>query len=165
MMAMWRLAALSLAWVAGAQDTGLSEGELLLAKIKLHMMETLTRQPNYTCLETVERSRRDASTHKYRLEDVLRLEVALVDGKEMFAWPGSKQFEDKDFRAMVPTGTFGTGDFALHERAIFGSRAAAFEARGEQALNGRPAVRFDFRVPRPVSGYQIRIDDFQTFVR
>lgn len=164
MMAMWRLAALSLACVAGAQDTGLSEGELLLAKIKLHMMETLTRQPNYTCLETVERSRRDASTHKYRLEDVLRLEVALVDGKEMFAWPGSKQFEDKDFRAMVPTGTFGTGDFALHERAIFGSRAAAFEARGEQALNGRPAVRFDFRVPRPVSGYQIRIDDFQTIV-
>src|SRR5215831_19594614 len=146
------------------QTGELSSETLLLARIKNHMMETLTRQPNYTCLETVERSRRDASTRKYRLEDVLRLEVALVDGKEMFAWPGSKQFEDRDFRAMVPTGTFGTGDFALHARAIFGSRAAAFEARGEQNLEGRPAIRFDFRVPRPVSGYQIRIDDFQTIV-
>jgi hypothetical protein len=164
MMAMWRLAALLLACVAPAQDAGLSEGELLLAKIKLHMMETLTRQPNYTCQETVERSRRDASTRKFRLEDILRLEVALVDGKEIFAWPGSKQFEDKDVRAMVPTGTFGTGDFALHERAIFVSRAAAFEARGQQNLEGRPAMRFDFSVPRPVSGYQIRIDDFQTIV-
>lgn len=163
-MTMWRLAAVALACAAAAQDAGLSEDELLLAKIKLHMMETLTRQPNYTCLETVERSRRDASTHKYRLEDILRLEVALVDGKEMFAWPGSKQFEDKDFRAMIPTGTFGTGDFALHERAIFGSRAAEFEARGEQDLEGHTAVRFDFRVPRRVSGYQVRIDDFQTIV-
>src|SRR6516162_5918097 len=100
MMTMWRLAALPLACVAVAQDTGQSD-EGLLAKIRLHMMETLTRQPNYTCLETVERSRRDASTRKYRLEDTLRIEVALVDGKEMFAWPGSKQFEDRDFRDMI----------------------------------------------------------------
>jgi hypothetical protein len=112
----------------------------------------------------VERSRRDASTRKYRLEDVLRLEVALVDGKEMFAWPGSKQFEDKDFRAMVPTGTFGTGDFALHERAIFGGRSASFETRGEQKLNGGPAVRYDFRVPRPLSGYRVRIADFEAII-
>jgi hypothetical protein len=163
MMTMWRLAALPLACLAVAQDTGQSDDELL-AKIKLHMMDILTHQPNYTCLETVERSLRDASTRKYRLEDILRLEVALVDGKEMFAWPGSKQFEDKDFRTMVPTGTFGTGDFALHERAILGSRAAEFEARGEQNLDGRPAVRYDFRVSRARSGYRIHTRDAEAIL-
>src|SRR5438445_498169 len=52
---------------------------LLLARIKVHMLDTLARQPDYTCLETVERSRRDGYTRKYRLEDTLRLEVALVE--------------------------------------------------------------------------------------
>jgi hypothetical protein len=165
MMAMWRLAVPMLVCVAArAQDVGLEPDALQLAKIKLHMMDTLRRQPNYTCLETVERSHRDASTRKYRLEDTLRLEVALVDGKEMFAWPGSKQFEDKDIRTLVPTGTFGTGDFALHARALFGGNSAIFQARGQQDLEGRAALRFDFRVPRPVSGYQIRIPEFQTIV-
>ena len=120
------------------------------------MMETLTRQPNYTCLETVERSRRDGSTRKYRLEDTLRIEVGLVDGKEMFAWPGSKQFEDRDFRDMIPTGTFGTGDFALYARSVFGTNAATFVRRGEQRLGDRSAVRFDFQVPLSRSGFEIR---------
>jgi hypothetical protein len=46
MMTMWRLAAFPLACLA-AQDGGLSE-DGSLAKIKLPMMETLARQPNYT---------------------------------------------------------------------------------------------------------------------
>src|SRR5579863_7681992 len=125
---------------ASPENTGLAPEVLLLARIKLHMMETLVRQPDYTCLETVERSRRDASTRKYRLEDTLRIEVALVDHKEMFAWPGSKQFEDKEIRELVPTGAFGTGDFALHARSVFGGGAATFESRGEEKLGGRDAM-------------------------
>src|SRR5215472_13590336 len=138
MMAMWRL------MLTGMLSFGLhaqpGADSVLLARIKNHMMETLARQPNYTCLETVERSRRDGSTHKFRLEDTLRIEVALVDSKEMFAWPGSKQFEDRDFRELIPTGTFGTGDFALHSRSVFGGNVANFEARGEEKLDGRMAV-------------------------
>ena len=149
---------------AAPEQTGLAPEVLLLARIKLHMMETLVRQPDYTCLETVERSRRDASTRKYRLEDTLRIEVALVDHKEMFAWPGSKQFEDKEIRELVPTGAFGTGDFALHARSVFGGNAASFEARGEEKLGGRDAVRFDFHVPRMLSGYTIRNQDTQAVV-
>src|ERR1700685_439085 len=76
----------------------------LLERVKAHMVETLARQPNYTCLETVERSNRAAKEKEFRLEDTVRLEVALVDRREMFAWPGSKQFEDTDMRAFVPTG-------------------------------------------------------------
>jgi hypothetical protein len=146
------------------QTGELSPDTLLLARIKVHMMETLTRQPNYTCLETVERSRRDGSTRKYRLEDTLRIEVALVDNKEMFAWPGSKQFEDRDFRELIPTGTFGTGDFALHSRSVFGGNVPIFEARGEQKLDGRTAVQYDFRVLRLLSGFSVRTRDAEAII-
>ncbi len=149
---------------AVSKDTPLTSEALLLARIKLHMMEILEKQPNYTCLETVERSQRDGYTRAYRLQDTLRIEVALVNGKEMFSWPGSKQFEDKDLRKMVPTGTFGTGDFALHARSVFGGRVASFEPRGQELLDGVSAVRYDFRVPLLQSGYRIRTNDAQAFV-
>src|SRR6184192_2261693 len=95
---------------------------LLLSRIRLSMSQNLKRQPNYTCVETVERSRRAGATRKFQLQDTLRLEVALVDGKEMFAWPGSRNFEDTDLRNMVTTGAIGNGNFALHARSIFEGR-------------------------------------------
>ncbi|HEY6340105.1 MAG TPA: hypothetical protein VIY49_01325 [Bryobacteraceae bacterium] len=164
---MWKLAAFALAArLLGAQDTALDPAVLQLAKIKLHMMETLTRQPNYTCLETVERWQRNALARQFQFMDRLRIEVALVDGKELFAWPGSQRFEDRDLTEWVPSGTFGTGEFATHSRVVFGTNAASFEPRGEQNLSisnpsvsnqeKRPAVRFDFTVPRLSAAYQIR---------
>jgi hypothetical protein len=174
---MRKLAALAIAApLLGAQDTALDPAVLLLAKIKVHMMETLTGQPNYTCLETVERWQRNALARQFQFIDRLRMEVALVDGKEMFAWPGSQRFEDRDLTEWVPSGTFGSGEFASHSRVVFGTNTAAFEPRGEQNLpisdvsisgvsrsgvsrsnqEERPAVRFDFSVPQLVSGYRIR---------
>jgi hypothetical protein len=161
MIAMWKIGvAASLAFLAAAQPSS----DPLLKQIKVHMVETLARQPNYTCLETVERSRRDGAMKKFRLEDTLRIEVALVDSKEMFAWPGSKQFEDRDFRELIPNGTFGTGDFALHARSVFGTNSAVYDSRGEQNLGGRQAISYDFRVARERSGYQIRTRDAEAVI-
>jgi hypothetical protein len=119
------------------------------------MLDTLARQPNYTCLETVERAYRSGKEKEFRLEDTVRLEVALVDGTEMFAWPGSKQFEDTDIRTFVPTGMFGSGDFGLYAKSVFAGRLTEFEYKGEAKLGEQPTTRFDFRVP-VVSGMRIR---------
>jgi hypothetical protein len=119
-----------------------------IQRVKAHMVETLARQPNYTCLESVERSVRAAKERDYRLQDTVRLEVALVDSKEMFAWPGSKEFQDTDIRTFVPTGMFGNGDFGLYAHTVFGGRTTEFEDKGEAALRGAPIARLDFRVPQ-----------------
>jgi hypothetical protein len=95
---------------------------LLLARIKVHMEQNLNRLPNYTCLQTIERSRRLAPGHKFELVDALRLEVAMVGNKELFAWPGAKNFEDRDLHELVQGGAIGNGNFGLHARSIF-SRA------------------------------------------
>jgi hypothetical protein len=132
-----------------------SPADVLLGRIRAHMIDTLTKQPNYTCLETVERSNRSGREKDFRLQDTLRLEVALVDGKEMFAWPGSKSFEDTDMRHFAPTGMFGSGEFALYARTVFGGRSTEIEFRGEEQLGQRNTMRYDFRVPTE-AGMRIR---------
>jgi hypothetical protein len=141
-----------------AAQTPAPEDATLLQRIRTHMMEMLASQPNYTCLETVERTRRNGAAGKFELQDTLRVEVALVNGKEMFAWPGAKQFEDKDLRQFIPSGMFGTGDFALHAKIVFGTNLPTFE-RGESTPGDRATVRFDFKVQRVRSGFRVRNGD------
>ena len=142
----------------------LDPATLLLSRIRVHAATTLARQPNYTCVETIERQRRTGPAKKLQMQDTLRLEVALVDSKEMFAWPGSKKFEDTDLRKMITTGAFGNGNFAIHARAIFTTGAPTFDHRGLVALQGRAAIRYDFHVSRLMSGYHIRMHDREAVV-
>ncbi len=138
---------------------------MLLAHIRQRMIANLKRAPNYTCIETVERSHRSVSSHKLQLMDTIRLEVALVDGKEMFGWPGAKKFENTDLRDIVGGGgAIANGDFALHARAIFGSGAPAFEYRGTGETAGRPWVRFDYHVAVQQSGFELRAGDLSATV-
>ncbi len=129
----------------------------LLTKIRARMISNLQHQPNYTCVETIERSKRAKGTNKLKIVDTLRVEVAVVDAKEMFAWPGSKKFEDQDITKMVTTGAIGNGDFSTHARALFGNRVANFQYRGDAELEGRKAIRFDYDVPQMLSGYRIKV--------
>jgi hypothetical protein len=153
--------AIAAAGLAAAQELAPLAPEVLqLARIRERMMLNLARQPNYTCVETVERSHRSGVTRKFQVVDTIRLEVALVDGKEMFAWPGSRKFEDSELRDIVTTGAIGNGNFAIHARAVFQGNNAQFEYRGE--ADG--AVRYDFRVPQNLSGYNIRVETREAVV-
>lgn len=127
------------------------------------MTGVLLGQPNYTCTETIERTRQMGG-NRTKIEDTLRLEVALVNGKEMFAWPGSKQFEDHDLGELVSTGMFGNGNFAIYARILFLSDVAVFEDRGQTELGERPALRYDFRVSRSSSGHRLRVDKREAVV-
>jgi hypothetical protein len=157
----WFVVVVAASAIVSAQDGAPLAPEIVqLAKIRERMLLNLARQPNYTCVETVERSHRGAPAKKFQLLDTIRLEVALVDGKEMFGWPGSKRFEDVELRNIVTTGAIGNGNFALHARAIFGTTSARFDYRGADT-NG---LRYDFRVPLFASGYKIRVQAREAIV-
>ena len=140
-----------------AGQTGGPEPEALLARIKAHVGESLKRLPNYTCLETVERFERRGSSTPFVLVDRLRLEVAMVGNKEFYAWPGESKFEEKTIIQLIPNGTIGSGDFALHAYAVFLSRGPAYTYAGETTRNGRRLIRFDYRVTDRASGYTLRV--------
>lgn len=160
---MWKPAAvlLGLAGFAAAQTPW--NPEQGLAGFLQRMAAILERQPDYTCLETVERTRRSPGG-KTQVEDTLRLEVALVGSKEMFAWPGSKEFEDKELADMVTSGMFGNGNFALYPRMLFGPGGPAFIFAGETTVNGRRAAQYNFRVPSALSGYTLSVDGRKAIV-
>lgn len=155
------------AGVLAAQEigtTGLPPESVLLARIRSHMTEVLRHVPNYTCVETMERTRRTGVTRQFQMRDTLRLEVALVEGKELFAWPGSKKFEYDDLRNMISGGAYGNGAFALFARAVFMTSAPTFTYRGDDPIRGRTLVRYDFRVVKASSGYNIRVSDREALV-
>ncbi len=137
---------------------------LLLSRIKIRMRENLNRLPNYTCLQTIERSKRPAPSRRWLLVDTLRLEVALVEGKEMFSWPGAGRFEDKKLGDLVGGGTIGNGSFALHARSVFSSTAPTFTFAGERQREGRRTWRYDYVVPLMLSGYHIRVSEHEAVV-
>jgi len=151
--------ALIIPLIAGAQE--LPPEVLLLSRIKRHMEQVLTRQPNYTCMETIERSRRSGKSKRFQLMDALHLEVAVVEGKELFSWPGEREFKDRDLRELAPTGAIGNGSFALHARSVFMSGSPLITYRGEELLDGRNVARYDYQVPQFRSGYRIRIGELE----
>ncbi len=150
--------------VSTNDGTAASQRSELLARIRLRAIANLERQPNYTCTETMERSHRLNSTHKFQWLDTVRLEVALVDGKELFGWPGAKKFEDMDLRNFVSEGAIGNGNFALHARAIFHGQGVSFEYRGALSTGNQSWVRFAFRVPLARSGYSLRMGERKAIV-
>ena len=88
--------------------------------------------------------------------DTLRLQVALIDNREQYAWLDARKFEDKELRDMVGKGAVGTGNFALHTKHVFQPKVAEFKARGEVSHQGRRALRYDYEVSWENSAYRIR---------
>lgn len=138
--------------------------ELILARVRAHMSHLLARLPNYTCLQTIERTQRRPGK-RMELIDVIRLEVALVDGAEMFAWPGSRKFDDTKINDMVKGGAIGNGNFALHAKAVFQSKSPRFTYAGEETRDaGRRALKWDFVVAQEASGYSLKSGEDEAVV-
>jgi hypothetical protein len=137
---------------------------VLLTNIKQKMKQNLQQVPNYTCLETVERSRRmprsqviskDGGPGPFQPLDIVRLEVAEVEGKEFFSRPGARNFEETRLSAFVNSGMIGNGMFALFTRAIFANDIATYVFAGQQNVEGRDLLRYDYQVSYLSSGYTI----------
>ncbi len=148
------IGALCLCLLAGG-DTPISDA-LLLRQVRLKATANLNRLPDYTCTQTIERRVRRPQSRKFELLDVVRLEVALVSGKELFAWPGARKFEDREIGDLVPGGAIGNGSFALHLKTIFETKAPTFSFEGEENRDGRRVYHWKFEVPQNKSGYMLR---------
>jgi hypothetical protein len=150
------LCGLLVSLIAAAGPDELTRDQLLLARVLQRMSDNLKRLPDYTCLQTIERSRRSSAGQRFEPMDRVRLEVALVDGRELFSWPGAGNFEDRELRHMVLGGATSTGNFGLLARAVFTSGQPNFQHAGERVVDGRRTLRWDYTVPQFRSGYTIR---------
>lgn len=156
---MKRLTLLWLAVLAAPAQESLDQ----LAQIKLRVALNQQRLPNYTCTETIERSRRRADSRKFQALDRVRLEVALVDNKELFGWPGGDRIAEEEITNLV-SGTIGNGDFALLERAVFFAPDAVLGPPLAESFSGRALLRYEYRVPLEASGYHLRVPPKEALV-
>ena len=151
---LWLVAFLATATLGA--PSAFPSGDDLLDRILARAAQNLRGLPDYTCLQTIERSERSAPSRPFELIDRVRLEVAFVDNKELFGWPGVGKFEETDIGDLVQNGAIGSGNFALHAHAVFLSRGPSFTYSGEEVRDGRPVVRYNYRLPRAESGYLLR---------
>ncbi len=153
---------LAVAGVAPGQEkfdpkAPLDVATLMLARVRLAADLEFRRLPNCTCTMNVERSRRVGGRGRFELVDNLRLEVALVDGREAYSWPGARQFSDRELVDIVGGGAIGSGEFAGHARNVVLGGNVQLKYQGEEELAGRKVHRFDYEVPMAQSRYMMRI--------
>jgi hypothetical protein len=151
---MW-FSVLALALILAADFQSYQDEEsraALLRRVIETMRHALARMPDYTCTEFITRSVGDGTPLRVRTLERLRLQVAIVGGKELFSWPGAAPFERDDPHDIVGGGLTGTGDYAGFSRAVFGSDDSEFTTGEEEAREMKRTIRYDYIVPRKVSG-------------
>lgn len=128
----------------------------LLVRIKAKVADMVDHQPNYSCLETIERFQPAPPGKEPALLDTARLQLAEVNGKEMFARPGASQFEDTLLGVSIPDVTIGTSYFVTFENNVFLTQGPVIQRVGADNLNGLPAIRYNYSVPREAGGYLLQ---------
>jgi hypothetical protein len=149
-MRLWLILSLAAGVAAGSDDP--------ISQIRSHVAERKARIPNYTCLETIERSWYASDDSRSLVRDRMRFEVAVVEGGEQFAWPGGGPLDIHERQAILGRGLTKTGDFAGFVSAIFAPYAASYTRAGEPAAGARQPIRYDYRVPQENSRYTITQD-------
>jgi hypothetical protein len=134
---------------------------LALARIKSKAKQGLANVPDYTCSETMERFTRSAIRYNFHRIDQVNLEVAEIGGKELFAKPGSKVFDDQDLLHIVGSGLVATGMFFHMAKNLIDSPAPKFLYAGKKRLKGHASLQYDFDVASLFAGYQLDFNGYK----
>jgi hypothetical protein len=151
-----RLAALLLASAAAEQTA-----QELFEQVRDKVLDNARRVPRYTCVQTIDRNqyrrRRSLDSTGYLMwRDRLRLDVAVLDGRETFAWAGARQFETTDIEQLTSSGSSGSGDFATFLSSVFGLETTRISLLREEKSPTDLSALFGFDVPVNTSRYVYR---------
>ena len=150
-MRMKRWAILSLAIACQAQQ---ETPDAALVKVRATVAESLGHLPNLTCTETIRRSLWYKSTATPEMVDTVRVEVAYVDRKELYGWPGASRIDEPDLAKLVG-GSVANGYFALFLNNIFLVKTTTFHYAGHAKLEGAEMLRYEYRVPKEAGAYRL----------
>ena len=148
----------------------------VLAQARDKIVESRPRLPNYTCVQTVDRSyfqravqpnppptcsqmhtEEDTPEHQMDLylTDRLRLDVKVSAGAEIGSWAGASRFDAKSIFDLVTTGPFGTGALGTFLSDIFDNAGTSFAYNGEVLSDTGKLCQYSYQVPLGASHYQV----------
>jgi hypothetical protein len=143
---------------------GFGESDAILQRFLARVRNDLNRLPSLACTQDVERFRRSSTEQQWAKLDALRLEVAAIGDRELYARAGDRRFQTKPLAELVGRGTIGTGQFANFARQIFSANKLTFTFKGETEQDGVAVFEFGFDVPVDQSGYTLRSGTAQAVV-
>jgi hypothetical protein len=145
---------------------------LTLQRTRERLLEELKSLPRYTCVQAIYRQyfrayrQRESScvtliaehadrTRELPLEgwDRLRLDVAIIEGKTVYAWPDASRFEPGEFEKLAGRGPLGSGDFGSFIGEIFSRGIVSFTR--EEVADGRRLLAYTYRMPPDRSKYGV----------
>lgn len=150
----------------------------LLQQARTKILENIRKLPNYTCIQTVRRSRfealsgdrvtgcrdvEDGGETKGQRQmllawtDEFKLDVTISKEGEIFSWAGARKFESAGAEGIVGGGLTGTGDFGGFLGSIFGGDTAAYQYLGLEPIRGQDFAAYRYQVPISISHYRIRV--------
>jgi len=136
---------------------------LSLSKIKRQAKAELERIPNYACLETVNRFQ-SRNGQAFKPLDTLRIEVAFIGGKELFAAEGGAQFQDVELSAFVSSGSLGTGAFTALARNLFVNNAGLTTGWGEEKLGDKATLWYGYKISEISGAYKLQGSGGESYV-
>jgi len=158
-----------IACVLTAQDV--DPGAPMLSRIKTYLRSQFAHLPNYTCLETVTRFQKGADSGarlmpldtvgamdhpgggfglggSFRPLDTVRLEIACSHQHEWYGLPGDHTLSvDNPALLTGGVGLIANGIYSTTLHNLFLVDGAIFTSRGEDVIDGRKAVKFDYHFP------------------
>ena len=159
---------------ATVASTAASSPQEIFNAAREQVFDNIRRAPRYTCIENITRAQfrpqyagklttcpaytqahdRSTTPGALRWHDRLRLDVAVLNGQETFAWAGARKFESAQLDDLVAGGTTGTGDFFSFLIAVFNKDADRINYAGSQQTPFGLLTAFNYNVPLDRSHYQ-----------
>ena len=151
------LGSLIFATVLSAQSE-LPKDVIQLSQIRREIGKSLETLDNYTCVETIEREERKDARRRFQHVDTVNVEVAVVKDRELYSWPGGKEFEDRDVVEIVGAGMISTGSFRSTLQSVFLNNVSTVKWHGEEEILGHRALRWDYSIPLNLSRWDVQIE-------
>lgn len=150
------LAALFLSTSAFAGESRtILDPEASLQIIRSRMAAHLQQLSHYTCHVVVTRMTRFMNNTGLN-HDRIELDVAFVDGKELFSRPGDARFDDRSISDIVPPGMISNDAFGSHDDDVISGGLASFKYVGLCKKDGHSALRYNFEVLQENSQLAVR---------
>jgi hypothetical protein len=129
-----------------------------LSQIRREIGKSLDTLDNYTCVETIDREERKNVRQRFQHVDTVNVEVAVVKDSELYSWPGTDKFQDRDVADMVGAGLMSTGSFRSAIKSVFINNVSTIKWHGEEEILGRRALRWDYTIPYNLSRWDVKIE-------
>lgn len=168
-----RIAVVATTLALWGQPSGSYDPGAVLERTRARLLAELARLPHYTCVQTITRQYyRPASqapescgatisAHESRRSELslrswdrLRLEVAIVDGQDIYSWVGAAKFEEGNLEELAGRGPLGSGDFGPFLNSVF--RLGTISYKQAKVVNGHELLEYSYDVPLSKSEYSVR---------